>query len=644
MSTFGLRKHCVAFMALILMALPAWPQASTGTLTGAVRDQTGAVIPNASVQLTNTSTSVTSPTTTNEAGLYLYPATLPGPYRLSVEAPGMQKFEVTLTVQVQQSVVIEAVLRPGQTTTTVEVRDATPLITVDNPTLGHVLERTRIEQLPINGRDLGNLVQTVPGMEDYRAYGQRQGSQEVVLDGSATEDRVLGNNLKRPPGLDTIQEFKVEVNNSSAKFTRPTTVIISTKSGTNEFHGTAFDTHRNNGIGKARTRTENYTKPPKLIRNEFGASSGGPLIRNRTFWYFAYQGYRNVSASTMGFSIPTPAMRKGDFRGLVDSQERLTRLYDPWTTDSNIWQRQPLSYGGQANVIDPARLSPVAKYVFSVTPAPTLPDVNPLIDNNWYGPVFSRARNWTITSRFDHRFTEKDQFYARYTQANMFSGFQEFGLPSDDGAINYDKQTGPSKSLALSWFHSFGPTFFNDLLVSGSHEFWFVGPYNDAKLADMLGLPNPFDAPTFPRIVTNGIPGWDLYSTNARTGANTYYILDDNATKVRGRHELQFGAHLRMDQVNQLPDQQQISGSHNPASGATALYDPTTARTNPLATPFTGSALASLYLGVLNYSNRLARGYFYGRVKEYALYFQDNYKITPRLTLNLGVRWEYWPA
>ena len=202
----------------------------------------------------------------------------------------------------------------GQTTTQVEVKDVTPLITTDNPTLGMSLERQRIEQLPINGRFITALLQTVAGLEldsDYdsttaRAFGMKRGSTEFVVDGAATTDRLMGGVFRRPAGLDTIQEFRVESNVSSAKLARPTTVIMSTKSGTNQLHGSAFETARNNGVGVARSRTDFYTKPPELVRNEFGASAGGPVYipkvyngKNRTFWFFAYEGLRDMEAQTM---------------------------------------------------------------------------------------------------------------------------------------------------------------------------------------------------------------------------------------------------------------------------------------------------------------------------------------------------------
>jgi hypothetical protein len=645
------------FLWLLVAALLtplAWPQASTGTVSGTVRDQSGAVIPSASVTLKNTDTNITSKTTTTAVGFYMFPGVLPGPYRLTVESSGMQTFEGTLTVQVQQSAVVDVTLKVGQTAVEVSVTDVTPLLTVDNPTLGHVLERTRIEQLPINGRSLSSLLQTVPGMEGSRAYGLREGSHEFVLDGAAMSLWNYGGTITRLPGLDTIQEFKVENNNSSAKFTRPTSVIMSTKSGTNALHGAAFETARNNAIGVARSRTDYYDKPPTLIRNEFGASAGGPVYlpgiyngKDKTFWFFAYEAERNIAPQTQGWPVPTEAMRNGDFSGLLDSQGRLQNLYDPWTTDPQTWDRQQFSYNGKLNAINPALISPLAKALFDITPMPTHPDINPLLDNNWWGPVPNTRRNWTISTRIDHRFTEKDQFYARYTQGN-YTGFSQFySQPMLNNVAGTVRRVAPNKSLAVSWVRTFSPTFFNEVLASVSREVWWKGTGEPGvKYSDELGLPNPFNVEGWPGLYDAGLYNGNYYFETDNTQASPFVfgILDDNATKIAGRHELQFGFHYRFDQLNLLPDQQQIQGNHSWSTGATSLYDPTSSRDNPQATPLSGDDTANMYLGIMNYSNQFVRGYFYVRAKENALYFQDNFKATPRLTLNLGLRWEYWPA
>lgn len=192
---------------------------------------------------------------------------------------------------------------------------------------------------------------------------------------------------------------------------------------------------------------------------------------------------------------------------------------------------------------------------------------------------------------------------------------------------------------------SFSPTFFNELLVSGSRERWWTGTGEPGvKYADELGLPNPFNVAGWPGIYDTGFSNLTYETENTQSAPFTYVILDNNATKVHGRHEFQFGFHYRYDQLNTLPEQQQNQGNHNFATRATALYDPKSSKTDPQALPQTGHDAANMFLGIANYSNQFARGYFYMRAREYAGYFQDNWKVSPRLTLNLGTRWEYWPA
>jgi len=193
---------------------------------------------------------------------------------------------------------------------------------------------------------------------------------------------------------------------------------------------------------------------------------------------------------------------------------------------------------------------------------------------------------------------------------------------------------------------SFTPTFFNELLVSGSRERWWKGTGDPTvKYTDELGLPNPFNVAGWPGLYDGGLNDEYYFETdNTQAGPQFYVIVDNNSTKIKGRHELQFGFHFRYDQMNLLPDQQQNQGNHSWATGGTSLYDPSTARNAPQGTPLAGDNLANMYLGIMNYSNQFVRGYFYARAKEYALYFQDNYKVSPRLTLNMGLRWEYWPA
>ncbi len=635
------------------MGVSGWAQTSTSAVRGSVRDATGAMIAAAEVKLINTVTNTVGRTVTNEVGFYVFPALHPGPYLLSASAAGMQPFEGKLMLQAQQDATIDISLQVGQTATTLLVQDVTPITVVDNPTLGHVLEQRRIQDLPINGRDITNLLTTVPGMEGLRSFGMRQNAYDFVVDGASIQSRDRMGIVTRPPGLDTVQEFKVENHGSSAKFSRPTTVMLSTKSGTNAFHGALFETLRNNAILTARAREDFYTKAPQLNRNEFGASAGGPVYipkvydgRNRTFWFFGYEGFRNVNPQTKGFSVPTEAMRNGDFSGRDDALGRRINIYDPATTDPKTWQRQQFAYGSRANVIDPARISPLAKYLYSITPLPTLPDVNPLLDNNWWGLVPNRTSQNTLTARIDHSFSERDRVYGRYTHGTNMNHAPYKSLPMLDGVVNTAETAGGNQSLATDWTHTFSPTLFNEFSASISRQVQWLntGGKNPKNYADMLGLPNPLGASGWPYALDTGLGNLSYQSQWNTNSAQTYTVLDDNFTKVHGRHEFQFGGRFRFDELNDLPGQWFAQGNNSFATQATALYDPKSLRTNPQPLPQTGSNLANMFLGVMNYKVQLNRSYYYMRSKELAGYVQDNFKISPRLTLNLGLRYEYWPA
>jgi hypothetical protein len=406
----------LCLLTLVFLAV-AWSQSSTGSVRGTVQDPTKAVIPSASIVLTNQATGVQLKTVSNEVGFFVFPSVTPGSYKLEAESSGLAKFEGTVTVQTQQSATIDVTLHPAGTQTMVTVEDITPTVVTDTAALSSTLERTRIEQLPINGRNVMMLLYTVPGLSfegwggtSVRTFGTRIGTHDVILDGAALTDQLYGGgSVQRPPSLDSIQEFHVEVNSSSAKFTRQTSIIMTTKSGTNEVHGTLFETNRDYGYGVARARDNFTNTAAKLIRNEYGGTVGGPVWipklyngKNRTFWFFNYEGYKLRSGAFGNYRVPTAAMRNGDFSGLVDSAGTFTTIYDPLTTDTRTGARQPFNYGGKLNAIDPSRISPFAKYIYSVLPMPTLPNVNPLVGDNYSAPNPLIQNQYTWGARFDH--------------------------------------------------------------------------------------------------------------------------------------------------------------------------------------------------------------------------------------------------
>ncbi|MPY90178.1 MAG: hypothetical protein GEU99_19920 [Luteitalea sp.] len=646
-----MRNWWIACLFVLLLVPCVWAQTSTGAVSGTVRDESDSVIPGATVELTNEATRVTLTTVTNDVGFYIYPAVMIGRYRLSVELPGFQTYAGDLTVSLRETVVVDPVLIVGgvESETVDVVADVTPLVTVDSPAVREGMERERIEQLPLNGRNVETLVGLLPGFEGSRTFGAPPNSQEYFLDGSAESDRRWGG-VTSPPGLDTIQEFTVESNAISAKYSRPVSVILSTKSGTNAFHGTAFETHRNNSFGLARRR-EDVGDPPQLIRNEFGVSASGPVIESRTFWFTSYEGLRRRQSNTRGFRVPTMAMRQGDFSDLVDAQGRQYVLYDSQTTDAN-GQRQAFP----GNVIPSGRISPVAEQLFAVTPQPTLPDVNPLVEPNWFGPVSNPLETWTSATRIDHRLSDRDSLYARFTvghQENSYSIVEnggQTGQPMLNDVAGLEYLTVENKSAAASWSRVLSSTLFNELAVSVRRNKWRGGenPNVDVSTpwADQFGLPNPFGVSFWPRFESTGLGSdstqYALNTNDTKENFFTFFSVENNVTKVLGKHELLFGGLFRKDFLNTLPQQRFPQPTVQWNTGATALLDASSTLDNPQAVPFTGHNIANMFLGHSQIAASQVAGRYDLTDTEYALYAEDKYRLTPRLTLSLGLRYEYF--
>jgi hypothetical protein len=645
----------IRFYALtFVLATVCFGQTSAGTIQGTVNDSTGAVIAAAKLSIIQQTTSLKHETAANNVGFYIFPSVQPGAYKLSASAPGMQAWEGSVLLRVGQTASVDVVLAVGATATEVTVvGDVTPLITTESPTLGNVVERARVEQLPLNGRLLQHMIQsTTPGVDgpnpgNPTVYGIRFGM-EFTQDGAVLVNRTYGGIPNRPPGMDTVEEFRVETNNSSAKFSAPATTILSTRSGTNAFHGSLFETARNNGFGVARARQDFYAKPPQLVRNEFGASAGGPIIlpkiyngKNRTFFFFGWESYRHAYSATATTTMHTMAMRGGDFSGLVDGAGRSYTLYDPWTTDSKTWTRQPFPN----NQIPITRESPMAKYLLDVTPVPTLPNVNPLVANNYYGQVPLSNRNHTETFRIDHRVTDRDQVFGRYTYGRVLNTGLRSVLPTTDGLLNVTKYPITGHSAALSWTHSFSPTFFGETLLSGSQDELIIGKGStDAgALIKKLGVPDPYNNPYGAIVVRVVGFGMDYREQEMEIGRNRSIIADQNFTKISGRHQFQFGGRYRHERLHVLGGQPRLTNNFANSSYGTALLDPKSGATYA-PTPFTGHNAAGFFIGyAAGYDTLLIRSWYHMTARTAVGYFQDNFKLTPRLTLNYGVRWEFFP-
>ena len=677
-----MRASCaVAVLAATTVFVPCHAQSAAGggTVLGTVRDSTGAAIPSAKVVLLHLGTAREFNTSSNHEGYFATPPLAVGDYKVRVEAPGMKSWQEQLLLETGKSVELTPVLSPGSINELVMVTATVPMVSTTEPTDASTLDSQRIKELPVNGRDLNTLLGMVaPGVEQVidvnggvRTGGLMVYSNSFVQDGAPSNNREFGGSMNLQ-GLESVGEVRVETSTSSVRYNTPTTVIVGTKSGTNRLRMSVYETARNNAFGVARARQDVSYNPaapyqtPKLIRNEFGGSAGGPVIipklyngRNKTFFFFSREGVELRQGLTRDFAVPTAAMRAGDFSQLYDSAGRFLQLYDPATTrivqqanGRKIAVRDPFLN----NRIPSSRISPLAKYIWGITPLPN--DVtNPVTTTNLKVAVPTNGNpnlsDNPTTIKIDHRVSERDNFFVKVNGGRRFTNFigtaTGTGAPTTNGESNMTFLPMQAISAVTSWTHLFKANFF---VETSAAETWqstktITGPTDAQKnYASLLGLPNPYGEIGFPNITSLGNFMTYTEGDNRRALTSRILSVQQNYNYIYSTHNFQFGWSLLKETQHLLPDQGAISGSAAFNSLGTALESTTLGSdTNPQVVPQTGYDAANFFLGVAGtYSVGQKRSYLRLHDKSIGLYVGDNYKVGKRLTLTPGVRWDINPA
>ncbi len=467
----------VAVLITAAFSLTLYAQSGAGSIQGTVTDPSGAVVPVAAVHVLNQATGVAVQTTTSGVGFYQVPGLNTGTYLVSISAPGMKTYNRTIELLVAQDATINATLTAGAVTQQVTVSaDTVQLQTTDNGTITSTLENARINELPMNGRNIITLVnETTPGLESCPessscANGQEGPALEYEVDGATITNREFGgvhqgsNQMVDP---DAVQEVRVEDAAAGAQYASPATAILNTKSGTNSLHGSAFETARNNdfGIARGRNNPSSYSQP-EYIRNEFGVSVGGPIViphlyhgRNKTFFFLAYERYSLAQNPFQNENVPTAQMIQGDFSQATNSSGVLQALYDPATTGiygqganacpeptsagsakfTNAYCRQsftseytegpgagPPNCNGDINCIPANQEAALTAVLNSMTPHTTgrygvLNSNNPLVSSNFSGNVRELTTDPQWNARIDEVFNESNRMYLRYSQNRTIS-------------------------------------------------------------------------------------------------------------------------------------------------------------------------------------------------------------------------------
>jgi hypothetical protein len=662
----------VAVVLAMAMCCPmTLAQSGAGSIEGTVTDSTGAVISGASVHVVNRATAVSTVTKSDHAGFYQVPDLFTGTYDITISAPGFKTYTTSIDLLVAQNAVVNPMLPMGAVTQQVTVAGNTvQLTTSDSGAISSTLENERISQLPENGRELINLTGlTTPGLElsdsEQRVNGLSEEALQYVADGVTTTNIHYGGTTTPRIQLqdpDSIQEVQMAMNGASAQYSTPATGVVTTKSGTNGLHGTFFETAENNAIGVAKDRQDpaTFTAPP-LIRNEFGASAGGPIIlphvyhgKDKSFWFFAYERFSESTRAVASYEVPTMAMRQGNFSGAFNAAGILQTIYDPSTTvasssacaASGVKQ----TYCRTAfpnNTIPSSEESPTAKVFYDLMPQPTSA-ANPLVADNLTvaNNVFEVVPQATF--RLDHVFNDNNRAYLRFSDVDQSAdiggsprSLAADGLPAG-AAEGYTNNPGQSFFAAAGYTHTFSPTFFAETIAG---EQWYedkllTGSDYTANYESQLGLPNNFGEPGFPTVsgIINGLTS---------SQANTYtdqiiWNVDENLTKIVGAHQLHFGGRWEHVRLADLP--QGLADAVAFGVLPTSLYEASSGA-NYDNSSNAGLGDASMFLGSpTSYTINLEPPHDHYHWNELDGYFQDDYHVSRNLTLNLGMRYEAHPA
>ena len=652
----------VAALSFTVMAGMLAAQIVTASLSGVVRDPSGGVVPNAKIEITNTSTGVKTAELTNAAGFFVAPSLQPGgPYTVSVSAPGFKTEERSgITLLVNQSVNLNIQLAVGATTETVRVTGEAPLLETTNAAMGQVVDTRNIVNLPLNQRNAYSLVFLAPGVEgsvtdnfngqNISMNGGRPGSTEVLVDGIPSAPGLVNpiQGFAVFPSVESVQEFKVQTNEYSAEFGRSGSGVVNLiyRSGTNQFHGSAFDFLRNSDLdSNAFYSNSNGVPLPNFKRNQFGASLGGPLsipkvydAKDKTFFFIAYEGLRQGTGSQLTTSVPTPLQRAGNFSQTLDAAGQSVIIYDPTTTvkQGNGYVRSPFP----GNIIPADRINPVAANLMNYYTLPNRPGALNSGLNNYFAAANSVLDTDTGDLKVDENINDKNRFFVRYSQRDLvqpppdfFSGPQQLAQSTSGWTA-----TQISHSAAFDYTLTLSPTFLAEFRYGFSRMAVDQTTLSDGFNPSTLGLPG-YIAANADHLYFPGIAPASYY-TLGQAGQGDWkkagfesHLLGANLTKVRGNHVLKFGWEGRLLRVNDIE-----AGS---STGNFSFNPGMTQGPNPNVASLTGgNSIASLLLGIGSGSmiqdskDAATQSYYYGA------YFQDDWKVTSKLTLNLGLRYD----
>jgi hypothetical protein len=620
----------IALLGSLSVPTSARAQLNAGRIVGTVSDPSHAVVPMATVVVTDTATGLSVTVTTSERGDYVVTPLNPRVYRVTVTIDGFQTAVVeAIEVQVDQSTRVDVELKMGAVTESTVVASGTPLLDTESGTLGHVVTNTQIVNLPLNGRSFYELARLTPGavllpgggnllriranyISGTAVSGVRGSQTTFMLDGVDVTDHHQGGSLIQT-SVDALQEFKVQQSAYSAEFSQAGGALnATTKSGSDRLHGALFDFVRNDAFD-ARNFFARQTEV--LKRQQFGGTLGGPLLRNRTFFFASYEGMRERQGLVFNNTVPSAAMRAGNFGASSRT------IYDPLT-------RQPFPN----NVIPDSRLSPQAIYF-----ARFLPDPNTAAGTFAWAPV-RELNTDQVTVRIDQTLSERTRIFGRYSWHD-----QRLSDPNQYPALGNAPLRTRGQNLVLAMSNTLSSSLLHDVRFSYlpaviNLEAYLQGAqqYQNAGVRGFEETARPGVGGSFPDFSWSGYTAMNgsAFDQRPKTQDLKVWEVTDNATWINGRHILKFGGKFRR-WVPLFTDSKQYAGLWTFDGSITQ---------NPAKPAGTGDAFADFLIG---YPRQVTRAFpaatFGGQANYWHGYLQDDFKVWSRLTLNAGLRYEYSP-
>jgi hypothetical protein len=649
-------------------------QTATGSIVGIVHDQSGNVVPNAQVNLRNRSTNQAASVVSNNLGYYSFPLLQPASYQITVEVPGFKEFvedDVQLDVAITLTVNIE--LQVGAVTQSVTVSGEPPTLDTQTSSLGQVIGTESVENLPLNGRNAYGFASLVPGVIAPYGFSQtafdEYSDQFISINGSRPNQNLFlldGGMNSEPfftgpgyfPIVDLVQEYKVQTNNLGAEYSNTGGGVINviTKSGTNQIHGSAWEFFRNADLAANDFFSNQAGLPRAPFKfNQFGGTLGGPILKNNTFFFFAYEGLRWVQSGSAVGTVPTAAQRNGDFSSTYDSAGDMIPIYDPFTTKPD--PNKPGQYirtQFTGNKIPSNEIDPVATALLAYLPLPNQTGNPNTGTNNYVSNYSAPIDENSFSLRIDHALTSTQQVFGRYsindtTQARpyVFGTSPNFKISNPTLGNDFLR----AQQATIDYTNALRPNMVLDL--NSSYIRFIIERTPDGLNFNYanVDLPSYFDdlsayKSCFPWVTPAGIgvnfslgnigtPGWGGVCGLLKNPGSDIHEYG-NFTVVRGPHTFKTGANYGEQWITQTIFQL-AQPVFNFSSGFTQ-------GPNPITSTNSGTSTASLLTGAGS-SGDFFPGtggpFLYLTSKYWGMYFQDDWRVTPKLTANLGLRYDY---